>query len=243
MNVFLRVLGACLALLLAAECFAQGALIELDADTTSVDRQSNRISFTGITIRQAGLSIRADRAESSSLDFAEATWNFAGRIAIRTPQGDVSADSAELVFTNQQLQTAVLQGGPLEFTQAGSNPVALRSTSARLTFSDNELARARFDGTPVEFEQGAGESLTQSSARRIEFDAAAGVLRLEEAALIRQAGSEITGNVIEYNIAQQRVMAAADDDGRQRVRITITPPANGTRPVTQPDADTPQRQP
>ena len=43
--------------------------VQLDADSTKADGPNGVIEFSGITIRQGDLSVRADAARSSGLDF------------------------------------------------------------------------------------------------------------------------------------------------------------------------------
>lgn len=109
---------AAVALLLGcagAAARAQPAPIVLDADTTEVDRRNGHVVFTEVRIQQEDVVVRADRAESRDLDFADSAWQFAGNVRISTGMGDIESSTAEISFRNHRLASAVARGGPAQF--------------------------------------------------------------------------------------------------------------------------------
>jgi lipopolysaccharide transport protein LptA len=88
------------------------APISLDAESSTLDRGSNSMSFTKLHIQQGPLSIRADDASASGLDFERSEWSFRGNVVVRLDTAVLTADSAEFVFQNHVLDSARLQGRP-----------------------------------------------------------------------------------------------------------------------------------
>lgn len=97
---------------------AQGALpIDLDATSSEFDRRNNRLVFRQMRITQGPLSIRADVAEATRLDFENSRWTFRGNVRIDNGGASVDCDEAELVFLGHELRTAALAGAPARFEQ------------------------------------------------------------------------------------------------------------------------------
>jgi lipopolysaccharide export system protein LptA len=97
---------------------AQGALpIDLDATSSEFDRRNNRLVFRQMHITQGPLSIRADVAEATRLDFENSRWIFRGNVKIDNQGARVASDEAELVFLGHELRTAALTGTPVHFEQ------------------------------------------------------------------------------------------------------------------------------
>lgn len=96
----------------------QSALpINLDATSSEFDRRNNRLVFRGMHITQGALSIRADVAEATRLDFENSRWHFTGNVVIENAGTTVWCDDAELAFLGHQLRTAVMSGAPARFEQ------------------------------------------------------------------------------------------------------------------------------
>lgn len=116
---------AAVLLLTGAPLAAQVALdptlpIALDADTSDFDRRRNVVVFTGLSIVQGPLRIRAERAQASQIDFENAVWDFSGNVRIDLEESQLRADAAQLTFLGFRLTRAVATGGPAEFEDAGT---------------------------------------------------------------------------------------------------------------------------
>jgi lipopolysaccharide export system protein LptA len=105
-----------------------------------------------------------------------------------------------------------------------------------LALTDGELTKATITGSPATFAQsfGEGRAPTLGSARILTFTADQDVIELREGARVVQDGDEVSGELIRYDSAQQRVLAAGGDQSG-RVQMTITPrkpkpPADGAPP-------------
>jgi lipopolysaccharide transport protein LptA len=101
----------------------------------------------------------------------------------------------------------------------------LRSDRAIVEFTDNRIARARIIGKPAEFEQQRSEAdvMARGRAGTIEYTVDDGMVRLSENAWLTDGRNEITGPVLVYDIRAERVQAAGEPGGDERVRITINP--------------------
>jgi lipopolysaccharide transport protein LptA len=70
------------------------------------------------------------------------------------------------------------------------------------------------------------------AAGRIDYDLAAGTVRLSESATLSDGANEITGKTLVYGLRDQRVLANPGEQSAERVRITIQPGALGDNPST-----------
>lgn len=209
---------------LMAQSSVDELTITLDAESTEANGRNGAIAFTGIRVSQGNLSISADHANASGLDFRSSQWTFEGNVRFASGGSTVSAGRAILAFEDQQLVSADLSGPPVRFEQNLNGTVALVSREARLEFARRTLSRARFNGAPVTYEQTGDAIATTAEARRIVIDQAAGTIDLSRDALIREGTREIRGDNITYNYLERSVVAAGDSD--ERVTITIAPPAS-----------------
>lgn len=119
---------------LPAFAFAQlagpGLPISLDADSSEFDRRNNVMVFRMITIRQGDLTISANQARSSELDFGNAEWTFTGNVLITSLDARLQAQTATLRFLDHDLRSARIVGKPAQFEQQRSdleNPVEGRA--------------------------------------------------------------------------------------------------------------------
>lgn len=106
---------ACLPWLVIAEDDAQPLPISLDAESSSFDRQTDSVTFRGLTITQGDLGIEADEALASGLDFELSEWRFSGNVRITIGSATIEADTAEVRFEGHELLLAELRGNPAVF--------------------------------------------------------------------------------------------------------------------------------
>ena len=199
----LLLLAAILPALGWAQLAGPGLPISLDADSSEFDRKNNVMVFNQISIRQGDLTISANQARSSDLDFGNAEWVFSGNVVIQGMDTRLRASTATLRFVNHDLRSARIAGKPAAFEQE----------------------RPEFD-EPV-----------RGRANIMEYDLAGQLIKLSGSAWLQEGNNEILGEVIAYNIAEQRVIATSDEAGSQRVQITITPDENAEIEIPQPPTD------
>jgi len=88
------------------------APIALDAESSTLDRQSNTMTFKKLRIRQGALSLEADEASASGLDFDRSEWTFRGHVRMQMELATISADRARFLFEGHVLSVAELSGAP-----------------------------------------------------------------------------------------------------------------------------------
>jgi lipopolysaccharide transport protein LptA len=105
---------------LGAALAADPLPISLDAESSSFNRQTNRIEFRRLSITQGDMVIRADEAVATGLDFEQGEWRFTGNVMFTTEDARITANSATVSFADNELQVAELVGTPAAFEQAGT---------------------------------------------------------------------------------------------------------------------------
>ena len=108
----------------------------------------------------------------------------------------------------------------------------LKSNTATAAFVDGKIGTAVAKGTPAFFEQrrGADGKLVRGRAGVIDYDVSKGVVRLSDNVWFSYAGNEFRGNVVVYNIRDERVTVnPAGEKGR--VNITIKPSTADKKPA------------
>jgi lipopolysaccharide export system protein LptA len=91
--------------------------ISLDAASTNFDYRNNLLTFRKVRIAQDGMSVEADEATATGLDFENSEWKFVGTVQIRMPNGRLDSDSATITFRNNQITNARITGSPATFQQ------------------------------------------------------------------------------------------------------------------------------
>jgi lipopolysaccharide transport protein LptA len=94
--------------------------ISLEAQSTEFDYRNNNLLFRKVTITQGNMSVAADQAQATGLNFDNSRWNFHGKVRMNVEQGSLSADEAQIDFVNKLLRSAVISGRPAEFEQRNS---------------------------------------------------------------------------------------------------------------------------
>jgi len=146
----------------------------------------------------ASIAIEADSAEQ---DEKRGVITYKGNVSIKQAGLQISADVVQIIGGNEpqsgarQIDKIIARGEPAIFTHKAS-PAPL----------------------------GANNSKLVAEAQQIHYFVQRGVVRLQGDASLLQRGSSVSGKLIEYFIADQRVVAAADPDNEQtRVKTVIIP--------------------
>jgi lipopolysaccharide transport protein LptA len=117
-----RPLLGCLALALGASGLAQDEggqrdVLVFDFEAVTVDPSTDLFQARRPKIMQGNLSIEADEATGTSIDFSERSeWRFKG--GVRITSGTAVLEAAEAVFTfeDERLSRGELSGTPVTFT-------------------------------------------------------------------------------------------------------------------------------
>jgi lipopolysaccharide transport protein LptA len=102
---------------------------------------------------------------------------------------------------------------------------SLRSKQAVVDVQDNQIAKATITGTPAEFEQRNAETnvTTRGHAGEIVYEVGPGTVRLTDDAWLSSGTTDMKGSSFLYNIRDEKVQAASQPGGKERVHIRITP--------------------
>lgn len=165
-------------------------------------------------------------AESSDVDYRSSRVVFD---RVRITQGDLVVEARRAVATGLDFRASRWElTGQVQITGTEGR---LQSDSAVVTFRDNRVARAEITGTPAEFTGTGDRRIAHGRAARIVYDVVAGTVRLSGKAWLSDGRNDITGETLVYSMREKRVMATADEQGSERVRITINPQSPPERPA------------
>jgi lipopolysaccharide transport protein LptA len=91
--------------------------ISLDAQSSELDYKNNNLIFRKVRITQGDMSVAADQAQATGLDFENSRWVFRGNVKITMDQGQLTSDEAEITFAKKLLSKAIVNGNPAAFEQ------------------------------------------------------------------------------------------------------------------------------
>ena|ERR1700736_2906468 len=91
--------------------------ISLDAQSSELDYKNNNLLFRKVRIQQGNMSVAADLAQATGLDFDNSRWVFRGNVKITMDKGMLTSDEAEITFAKKLLAKAVVNGKPAAFEQ------------------------------------------------------------------------------------------------------------------------------
>ena len=119
---FARALAA--ALLAGAAAFGTGAApldsqapINLEAASSDFDYRNNTLLFKRVKITQGPLSVEAQEASATGLEFVNSQWTLKGQVRITVPDGKLASDTATVSFKDNQIVRAQIRGAPAVFEQ------------------------------------------------------------------------------------------------------------------------------
>lgn len=122
--------------------------ISLDADSTDYDGKNSMLMFKGLRLTQGDIGVDADEGRATKLDFEDSDWHFSGNVVIDTENGHIECDTADLHFSNHQLQIATIEGAPATFEMQ-------RPESEEITYAQAGRVKYNFELGIVEFSDDA----------------------------------------------------------------------------------------
>lgn len=122
--------------------------ISLDADSTDYDGKNSMLMFKGLRLTQGNIGVDADEGRATKLDFEDSDWHFSGNVVIDTENGHIECDTADLHFSNHQLQIATIEGAPATFEMQ-------RPESEEITYAHAGRVKYNFELGIVEFSDDA----------------------------------------------------------------------------------------
>src|SRR5262249_12798725 len=114
----------------------------------------------------------------------------------------------------------------------------LTSDSAKASVVDGQLVQARAEGSPAQFQQRGASNDRQIRGRAgvIDYDFAAGVVKLTNQVWFSDGKGEVRGDVVIYNVRDERLQINPGGQGRvqgiirPQGKTTVSPPAPAPQP-------------
>lgn len=145
-SLVLTAVATCGPSCLAAQESASGAGFSFEFDFFSVDAQSNRGEFKGLTITNGEITIAADEATANQVDFQMSEWELRGHVRIALDSAAITASRATFVFANGTLVSGDLTGEPAMLQDSiPEKNETVRATAERIGY-DNVSGIARMQG-------------------------------------------------------------------------------------------------
>jgi len=101
----------------AAQLPDRDAPISLDAASSDFDYRNNVLVFRKVRITQGEITVAAEEATATGLNFENSQWDFRGEVHIEMPNGSLDSDTATVQFAHNQIANARIVGTPATFEQ------------------------------------------------------------------------------------------------------------------------------
>lgn len=184
----------------------------------------------GYTKPGGNANIQADAVE---VDLRNDAQQYSGNVQVS--QGPLSIESGSA--TVRASQTPRSQYTFERSVHMRTADADLKSDSATAASLNGQIARAVVKGSPATFEQrrGTADKTVRGRASVIDYDVANGIVKLSDNVWFSYGGNEFRGNVVVYNIREERVtvnpVGQGDGNSNGRVNITIKPKSLDKKPT------------
>lgn len=160
-------------------------------------------------------------ADVLSSDFRSDTLDLSGNV--RVTQGPMSIEAGAATardFRSENSRWLFQKSVHILTSEAD-----LQSSTASASIVAGQLAQARVEGSPAQFEQRGGRAGGQVRGRAgvIEYDFAAGIVKLTDQVWFSNGKDEFRGDVVIYNVREERVQINPGGQASGRVRGIIRP--------------------
>jgi lipopolysaccharide transport protein LptA len=182
-----------------------------------VEYRSDKVVLNDVVLYQGGspLLVRAQHAETPSIDFTDSTWNLSGGVTSRLAQGKLEAENAIVHIKKGDLSAATFHGAPA-------------------TFEESPALNAK---------PGATVTNVRGSAKTIDYDAqSGGEVRLVGDVQLNDGCKDVHGPGFIYNLAQKSLKSMEQAAGASHERIHGTfqrgckPQSQGAAPNSAPSS-------
>jgi lipopolysaccharide transport protein LptA len=165
-------------------------------------------------------------ADDGEFDLREAEQHLRGNV--RISQGAMSIVAQEAVGKGESTDNSRWTFS--REVRLQTRDADLRSNTATAAFLNGQLTEATVKGSPAEFEQrGASpDKRIRGRAGQIDYDITKGILKLTSDVWFTYGGNEFRGDVVVYNVRDEKVIVnpAGQSNGRVNIRIR---PQNGVK--------------
>ena len=93
------------------------APINHEAASSDFDYRNNTLLFKRVKITQGPLTVEAQEASATGLEFVNSQWTLKGQVRITMPDGKLASDTATVSFKDNQIVRAQIRGAPAVFEQ------------------------------------------------------------------------------------------------------------------------------
>ena len=191
-----------------------------------VEYRADKVLLNDVVLYQGGspLQVRAQHAETASIDFADSTWYLSGGVTSRLAQGTLVADNAVVHIKKGDLAAANFHGTPATFEES-----------------------AALNAKP-----GASVTNVRGSAKNIDYNSAGGgEVRLIEDVQLNDGCKGIHGSGFVYNLSMKSLKSIEPAAGASHDRVRGTfqrgckpqgaagPPASPAAPPASPASGPP----
>jgi lipopolysaccharide transport protein LptA len=175
-----------------------------------------------------GDALNAD-ADVVTSDFRTNTLEFSGNVRVTQGPMSIQAGAAKADdFRSENSRWSFEKSVHIVTAEAD-----LQSDSANAAVVGGQLSRARAAGSPAQFQQRGGSADRQIRGRAgvIEYDFAAGIVKLTDQVWFSNGKDEFRGDVVIYNVRDERLQINPGGQGRvqgiirPQGKTTVSPPA------------------
>jgi lipopolysaccharide transport protein LptA len=175
-----------------------------------------------------GDALNAD-ADVVTSDFRSNTLEFSGNVRVTQGPMSIQAGAAKADdFRSENSRWSFEKSVHIVTAEAD-----LQSDSANAAVVGGQLSRARAEGSPAQFQQRGGSADRQIRGRAgvIEYDFAAGIVKLTDQVWFSNGKDEFRGDVVIYNVRDERLQINPGGQGRvqgiirPQGKTTVSPPA------------------
>lgn len=178
-------------------------------------------------------------ADVVTSDFRTDTLEISGNVIVKQGPMSIQAGAAKATDVRSENSRWTFQNAVHILTSEAE----LQSDSASAAIVGGQMARARAQGSPAQFEQRGGRNDRQVRGRAgvIDYDFVAGVVTLTDNVWFSNGKDEFRGDVVIYNVRDERLQI--NPGGQGRVRGIIRPNQGTQATAPAPAAQPPQPQP
>ena len=165
-------------------------------------------------------------ADDGEFDLRKSEQHLRGNV--RISQGEMSIDAAEAVGSGESTENSRWTFS--KDVRVKTRDANMRSNSATAAIVNGQVTQATVRGTPAVFEQRSPttDKQIQGRAAQIDYDIAKGIVKLTNDVWFSYGGNEFRGDVVLYNVRDEKVVVnpAGQSNGRVNIRIR---PRNGVK--------------
>jgi lipopolysaccharide transport protein LptA len=165
-------------------------------------------------------------ADDGEFDLRKSETRLRGNV--RITQGPMSITSEEAVGNGESNENSKWTFS--RSVHVKTREADMRSNTATAAIVNGQLTRATVKGSPATFEQRpiGGQQLIEGRAGEIEYDLTKGVVRMTNDVWFSYGGNEFRGDVVVYNVQDEKVLVNPTGESNGRVNIRIRP-RNGVK--------------